>query len=155
LFRDLRVDGGVASVTLPGDLTRAAQAQVVYTLTQFSSVREVDLGGKTVGRGDFEDLTPAILVEEPAPGDAVTSPVRIRGTANTFEATFLVKLVISGRTAFQQVVNATSGSGTRGTFDVSVPFKVGTGGPGMLTAYESSAENGQPIHVVQIPVLVG
>jgi germination protein M len=153
-FHDLRVDGGVASVTLPGNLTREAQAQVVYTLTQFSSVRAVDLGGKAVGRGDFEDLTPAILVETPAPDETISSPVRIRGTANTFEATFVVKLTVAGRKLFEQPVTATSGSGTRGTFDVSIPFDAGSGGPGALVAFEESAENGQPVNVVQMPVLV-
>jgi germination protein M len=153
-FSDLTISGGVAKLTLPGDLTEEAQAQVVYTLTQFSTVGAVELDGKRLMRKSFEDVTPAILIESPVPGDEISPPLHIRGTANTFEATFQVKLDISGRKAFEQTVTATSGSGTRGTFDVSIPFGPGGGGPATLTAYEDSAENGQPIHVVQIPVVV-
>jgi germination protein M len=151
-FHDLTVDGGVAHLTLTGDLSPEAEAQVVYTLTQFSTVKAVELGGTRFTRRSFEDVTPAILVESPVPGETISSPLRIHGTANTFEATFVVKLDISGRQAFKQVVTATSGSGTRGTFDVSIPFATGSGGLATLTAYEESAEDGRPIHVVQIPL---
>jgi germination protein M len=155
-FRDLRIEAGVATVTPPSDLSSAGQAQVVYTLAQFPTVRAVELAGRRLTRADFEDETPAILVESPVVGDAISSPVRIHGTANTFEATFLVELLLNaaGQRAFRQVVTATSGSGTRGTFDVTIPFSVRASGPGTLVAYEESAENGQPIHRVEIPVRI-
>ena len=76
------------SVTVSGDLSTEALAQIVYTLTQFPTVDSVEIDGKTYTRADFEDQTPAILVESPLPFDAVTSPIRATGTANTFEATF-------------------------------------------------------------------
>ena len=44
-----------------------------------------------VRRADYEELTPAILAERPAPGEGVRDPLRIDGTANTFEATFQVE----------------------------------------------------------------
>jgi hypothetical protein len=153
-FHDLAIAGGVATLSLSPTATLEAQAQVVYTLTQFPTVRAVSLGGQRLTRASFEDLTPAIFVESPAPGDVISSPVRIHGTANTFEATFVVKLVISGRQAFDKPVMATSGSGTRGTFAISIPFAAGSGGPATLTAYEESAENGRPINLVPIPVVV-
>ncbi len=153
-FHDLEVTGGVASLSLDGDLSHEAEGEVVYTLTQFSSVRSVALAGQSLTRASFEEVTPAILVESPAPGGTITSPLRVSGTANTFEATFLLKLTdVAGNQAFKQVVTATSGSGTRGTFDVSIPFEASPG-PAQLVAYETSAENGQPIHVVVIPVEV-
>jgi hypothetical protein len=153
-FHDLKIAGGVANVSIDGDVSTEGQAQIVYTLTQFSTVDSVDLDGRNLARSDFEDVTPAILVESPAPGDTVSSPVRIAGTANTFEATFVVKLTdVAGSEVFQQAVTATSGSGTRGTFDVSIPFEASPG-PARLVAYEESAENGQPVHVVTIPVEV-
>jgi hypothetical protein len=154
-FHGLQVDGGVATVTAPGGLSRTAEAQVVYTLTQFPTVQSVALDGRTLSRSDFEDVTPAILVESPTVGETVQSPLRISGTANTFEATFVVKLVAgsSGAQVFQQVVTATSGSGTRGTFDVTVPFSA-SAGPATLVAFEESAENGRPVHEVEIPLSV-
>lgn len=155
-FEDLRVEDGVARVTSPGGLSRAAEAQLVYTLTQFPTVRAVDLGGGELRRADFEPETPAIFLESPVVGDAISSPVRIRGTANTFEATFIVELLLNaaGARAFQQFVTATSGSGTRGTFDVAIPFSLMGSGSGTLVAYEESAESGQPIHRVEIPVTI-
>ena len=175
----LSVAGGVATVDLSrefesggGSLSmRMRIAQVVFTLTQFPTVQRVafELDGKPVGavggegvvvsppvgRGDFEDLSPAILLEAPAPFDEVRSPLRLRGTANTFEATFEYRLEdAAGNVLAKHFAMATSGSGTRGTFDVSIAFDVPQPGPGKLVVFESSAENGRPIHVVEIPVFL-
>jgi len=143
--------------------------QVVYTLTQFATVQRVEfyMNGDRVDtfsgegiiltspqtRADYEDVTPAILVEQPTPGATVASPVRLWGTANTFEATFMVKIEDAQGSVLTEVpATATSGTGTRGTFDVSVPFALMNPGAGAVTVYESSAENGSPINVVTIPV---
>jgi len=40
----------------------------------------------------------------------------------------------------------------RGTFDITAPFTNEVPGAGRLVVYESSAEDGRPIHVVEIPV---
>jgi hypothetical protein len=136
-----------------GALSRAATAQVVYTLTQFSGTRTVEVNGKRYTRANFEDLTPAILVELPLPFETVRSPLHAAGSANTFEATFEYDLVdAGGKVLAHHFVTATSGSGTRGTFDVTIPFTVEKSGPGKLIVYESSAENGKRIHVVEIPL---
>ncbi len=44
-------------------------------------------------RADLEEFSPSVLVESPTPGEQVSSPLRITGTANTFEATFNVEVV--------------------------------------------------------------
>jgi len=175
----LSVEGGVATVDLSRDFEsgggslsmRMRIAQVVFTLTQFPTVERVAfefdgtpvdaIGGEgvvvspSVHRGDFEDLSPAILVESPAPFDKVRSPLRLRGTANTFEATFEYRLEdAAGNVLAEHFAMATSGSGTRGTFDLTIGFDVSEPGPGKLVVFESSAENGLPIHVVEIPVFL-
>ena len=86
------VEDGVATVPLDANLLREALAQVVYTLTQLPTVESVDDPGATVDRADFEDETPAILVESPLSFEEVTSPLRAPGTANTFEANFQYEL---------------------------------------------------------------
>ena len=69
-------------------------------------------------------LTPAILVETPLPFEAVTAPLRVAGTANTFEATFEYDLLDpAGKVLSHDFVTATSGSGTRGTFDFDDPVR--------------------------------
>jgi germination protein M len=127
-------------------------AEEVYTLSQFDPKRSVDVGGKSYTRSDFEDLTPAILVESPLPFASVSSPLRVWGTANTFEATFEYELLDgAGKALGRHFVTATSGSGTRGTYDVTIRFS-SPGGAGKLIVYELSAADGSRIHQVEIPL---
>ncbi|GAB4331295.1 MAG: hypothetical protein Kow0010_16590 [Dehalococcoidia bacterium] len=173
----LDISGGVATVDLSseyesggGSLSMMARlAQVVYTLTQFSTVDAVSfrLDGKPVevfggegilldgpvDRSDFEDLTPAIFVDSPPQGATVSSPVRVTGTANTFEAVFQLNIVDrEGLIIAEAVAMATSGSGTRGTFDVTIPFELEQPGAGAIIVFEESARDGSQVNVVEIPV---
>jgi hypothetical protein len=130
-------------------LSPGALAQAVYTLTQFPTVRSVN--GKT--RKDVESMVPAILVESPTAESRVTSPLRVTGNANTFEATFEYDLKdANGKVLQHDFVTATSGSGERGTFDFSVPFTVSSEQEGTLVVYEASAEDGSHIHIREIPL---
>ena len=87
-------------------------------MTQFPDADAVDIDGKTYTRADFEKQTPQILVESPLPFEEVKTPLRVTGTANTFEATFDYELRDSaGKVVDSNFVTATSGTGTRGTFD--------------------------------------
>ena len=130
-------------------------AEEVYTLSQFDPAKPVTIGGKSYTRADFEDLTPAILVESPLPFASVTSPLRVWGTANTFEATFDYELLDpAGKVLSHHFVTATSGSGTRGTFDFTVPFEA-PNGLGKLVVFEESAADGSRIHQVEIPLMLG
>lgn len=144
---------GLADVRLSKQLPVAAEAQLVYTLTQFPSVTAVSLdGGPGRDRSYFEGTTPQILVESPLPGATVTDPVVLRGTANTFEATFQAEVRdAAGHTLATDFVTATSGSGERGTFDKSLPVR-GPAGPVTLVVYEVSANDGSHIHQVEIPL---
>jgi germination protein M len=128
-------------------------AQIVYTLSQFDPSKPVQFGTHAYTRTDFENETPLILVESPLPFQTVHSPLRATGTANTFEATFNYDLVgPEGNVIAHHFVTATSGSGTRGTFDFTVPFTVSQGGPGKLVVYELSAKDGSRVHQVEIPL---
>ena len=130
-------------------LPRPALAQIVYTLTQFPDTPRA-LGHT---RAEVENLTPPILVESPLPDEAVTSALRATGTANTFEATFEYGLLDDdGNVVSQHFETATSGSGTRGTFDFSVPFQAERAQSGTFVVYEISAANGKRIHEIRIPI---
>jgi germination protein M len=144
----LAIDNGRAHVT-GAAINAAALAQIVYSLTTFPTVKSVN--GKT--RADVEAFAPAILVEHPASDEAVTSPLHVTGTANTFEATFNYRLEnASGKPLAKDFVTATSGTGTRGTFDFSVPFTVDSAQEGTLAVFELSAANGSVIHERRIPL---
>ncbi|MFD5256333.1 GerMN domain-containing protein [Streptomyces bobili] len=162
-----RYDDGGGSLSM-----QARLAQVVFTATRFPSIEKVrfELDGKPVtsfggegivlnrpvGRADFEDLAPLVLVESPLIGDSIRTPVRVWGSANTFEATFKLKITdAAGRTAGDIYVTATSGSGTRGTFDVTIPYKARRSGAGTLTAYWNSLEDGHAVIEDTVPLTVG
>lgn len=176
----LTIDGGTARVDLSGDFESGGGtlsmtmrlAQVVYTLTQFPTVERVVLlmdgevvdvfGGEGIMldepqvRSQYEYVLPAIFLESPTPGETITSPVRLWGTANTFEASFIVRIEgADGSTIVEGPAMATSGTGTRGTFDLPVTFPSAAGGPGTVVVYESSAKDGSEINVVEIPVTLG
>ncbi|HXF73653.1 MAG TPA: Gmad2 immunoglobulin-like domain-containing protein [Actinomycetota bacterium] len=175
----LTVERGLATADLSGAFAsgggtlsvRMRLAQLVYTLTQFPTVEgvAVELDGRPVEvfsseglvlrapltREDFADLLPQILVEEPAIGQEVTSPVTIAGTADVFEATVSIRILDArGDEIVRTFTTATCGTGCRGDFEERVRFEVGETQPGTIVVYESSAEDGSPLHVVEIPVVL-
>jgi germination protein M len=145
-----------AVVALSTPLDRLGSLQVAHTLAQLETVETVQLGQEEFTSADTEEALPAILVESPAPGETVTSPLVIRGTANTFEATFMVALRADGRgkPLYQHFVTATSGSGTRGTFEHSIDFFADRERPGTLVVFERSAEDNSIVNEVEIPVTI-
>ena len=147
----LRIEHGEADLGELTHVSQLAQAQIVFTLTQFRTVREVRIGDDVLDRGDLEDVTPAILVESPLAGEPVASPIRVRGTSNTFEATMRVEIRRGSRTLAEETVTATSGSGERGTFDAMIDVSAPPG-PITLVAFEPSAEDGSALHTVEIPL---
>jgi germination protein M len=176
-FLGLDIKSGVATVNLSqeyssggGSLSMFTRlAQVVFTLTQFPSVDGVrfkldgklidTLGGEGIiideplDRADYEDMSPAILVESPTVGATVGSPLRITGTANVFEAVFQINITNwDGLIIAEKTVMASSGTGTRGTFDVTVPFTLDKAGIGSLIVFADSPKDGSQIDLVEIPL---
>ena len=152
---------GVATVNLRGPLPTSPEqrlhevAQLVATLTRFSTVHGVRFDdGRVWNRHAIEDQLPQILIESPLPGDRVMSPIRVRGTANVFEATVSFEVRDDGENVVQRsFTTATSGTGTRGTFEteLAVPKLEGRA---TIVAFEASAEDGSPLHVAEVPVFI-
>ena len=175
---DVSIADDVATVDLSGSFDDGGGsasmlgrvAQVVATLTRFPNVERVAfrlegdpveaIGGEgvlvdpPVGRLDVEEQTPQILVESPLPGATVSSPIRLRGTANVFEATVSLELRdAADEEILETFTTATSGTGTRGTFAAELEVPEGTEAV-TIVAFEASAEDGRPLHVVRVPVIV-
>ena len=153
-------------------------AQVVCALTQFPDCTGVrfKIDGVAVEtfsgegiiisgpltRGDFEELLPAILVESPLPGSAIPGPesgtVVVSGSANVFEAVFRVEIrAADGTVLAEQRLEATSGTGTRGTFEASVPLDLSPnleGTNGSVVFYEPSPKDGSPTHIITVPIIL-
>ena len=180
---------GVATVDLSRDFlsrralrSRAyAAGQVVYTLTQFPSIRAVrfrvegrpvavpsgkgvsvernpsrNLLERPVTRMDYEDLLPAIVVESPAWGERVVSPLAVSGTANVFEANVTLRILDArGRELARTFTTATCGSGCRGTFAHQIPFRIRRAQQGTVVAQDDDADgDGFPSHSLHIPVVL-
>jgi germination protein M len=180
VLRSVSVKGGTATVDLSsafssggGSLSMTARlAQVVYTLTQFPTVSQVIFrldghavtvfGGEGIvldhpaTRSGFESVTPPVLIESPAPGQQVANPLRVSGSANVFEAVFRLEATdATAKVLATRIVQATSGTGTRGTFDVSVRVPVGAAGPVTITAFVVSPKDGSRQDVARVSVLIG
>jgi hypothetical protein len=83
----------------------------------------------------------------------VSSPLRLSGTAMTFEATIQIEIVDnSGAIIYEDFATAIVDEGFRGTFDLEIPFELTRDGFGSVIVYELSAEDGSRINVVEIPV---
>ena len=149
-LKSVAVSNGAATADIaPAALSRGAEAQVVYTLTQFPTVQSVD--GRT--RADFADLTPLapIFIGSPARGATVSSPVKVSGTADVFEGTIAVDVWSGGKKLRTDTITASAGSGQRGTWSATFDLPAG---PAKLVFYEPSAENGQPLHATELDLNV-
>ena len=174
---DLTVTDGVASVDLSSEFKSGGGsasvlgrlAQVVFTLTQFPTVKSVAFqvegqavtafGGEgavldgPVTRADYKDQLPAIFADRPAWMAGFGNPGRVTGTADVFEAQFRVTLLDgTGHQLFDGPVHATCGTGCRGTFDISVAYKVDKAQWGTLRLWNPSAKDGSPEDVREYPV---
>jgi hypothetical protein len=151
LGADVTITDGTATVGLD-HATQDQAAEVVYTLTQFPTVKRVDVGGRAgLTRDDFASYVPPIFVESPAAGAEVPGTFHVSGTASVFEATLVVQLVRNGKVILKQSVTASEGAPGRGTFDTTVHA---TPGPVTVAAFSPSAADGTPQHEVDVPVTV-
>ncbi len=155
--------GGSASILM-------RLAQVVHTGTQFESVDDVQIliegqrvetiGGEgamvaePLTREDFEDQAPAILLERPAPHETVGEEIRLIGTSNTFEANLQIEIIDPmGNQVYRDFATASSGTGTRGEFDLTIPVEYEGEGIGSIRMFEHSARDGERTNVITIPVV--
>jgi immunoglobulin-like protein involved in spore germination len=145
------IANGTATVALDR-ATQGEQAEIVYTLTQFPTIKRVDVAGrKGLTRDDFASYVPPILIESPAAGAEVPSTFRVSGTASVFEATLVVQLVRAGKVVAKRNVTASEGAPGRGTFATTLHA---TPGEATVSAFAPSAADGSPQHEVDVAVMV-
>jgi germination protein M len=174
---DLTIDNGIATIDLSSEFesgggsaqTLYRLGQVVYTLTQFSTVKSVvfQIEGQTVtvfgsegivldgpvSRKTYIDQLPALFVDRPAFGAALGNPGRVTGSAQgVFEATFRVAVLdANGKSIFDEMVMAACMCES-GAFDTTVRYDVSKSQWGTLRVYTHSAKDGSVIALRDYPV---
>lgn len=163
MTREFESGGGSAAV-------RMRLAQLVYTLARVRGIRRVRLWlegqpveafsgegldvSRSLHRADFPDLAPydddpPVVLLEPVPGSTVADPVRVRGTANVFEAHVGLRVRdASGRVVIQTWTTASCGTGCRGTFEKALTLPDSVRGDLVVEAYAPSAKDGSDMHRV-------
>jgi hypothetical protein len=97
--------------------------------------------------------TAAIVVDEPIENARVASPALVSGTADVFEGTVSIRVLDeNGAILSEDFTTATCGSGCLGTYRTRVRFRIDHKQRGSIQVFESGAENGEPLHMVEIPV---
>lgn len=91
-------------------------------------------------------------VDTPSAGDSVSSPVTVKGRILAFEATFRVTIFDANSNVLADVQGMSSDGTMLSPFEVQVPFSVAAATPACMWVYESSARDGSPINVRQIPL---
>ena len=102
------------------------------------------------------DPDPPIVVEMPTPGERVSSPFDVRGTANVYEANVIWRLLDEGgKEIVRGFTTATCGTGCRGDFSTRIAFRVTTRQDGTLVVSDEDADgDGKPQHEVRVPLVL-
>jgi hypothetical protein len=99
---------------------------------------------------DFQTL------DEPAPSSEVTSPVSVSGQVNYFEGTYQIAIYDASGTPLIETFGTAQQPdiGVIGPFSHNVAFAVSEPTPACLWVYEQSAQDGSPVHVGQVPIVL-
>jgi germination protein M len=172
------ISDGVASVDLDSEFASGGGtlmmgsrlAQLTWTLTSLESVEEVRLlldgtivetfsgegiilDGPMV-RGDFMDLVPGILVEQPAWGAPVGSTFTLKGTAAVFEAVFVYTVSQDGIFLTDETPTMTDNGVGWGVFDTEISLPDDVTGDVVLDVWEYSAKDGARQAEREIPLSI-
>jgi germination protein M len=165
-LRGVRVEAGTARVDLSGTgprLSHWAVQALVHTLTQFPTVRQVlvSADGRAARGPLVRDrglrLAP-IALAEPAPGAVVEGErLVVKGEASVDEGTVSLRLRDDqGQVMAQGHATAAKGAPGRGPFAGALRFTPPAAPhPWTLEAFEVSADDGEIVYSVQLPVWVG
>jgi hypothetical protein len=117
----------------------------------------------TATPGDVTDVCPdnpdpatenEVNISGPEPGDMVTSPFTVNGTAAAFEAVIQLTLLDADGNALYDEPGMTNEGQTLAPFEESVEFSVGEEMDGCLQVYMLSAQDGSPTNIAQIPLVL-
>ena len=101
----------------------------------------------------------AIVLETPKPGENLTSPVTVSGTASVFEGTVQIRIIgEDGEEIVSTFATASGGAPGRGEFSKKIPFRVSEAQEALIEAYEADVATGaegspaEELFTVSVPV---
>lgn len=177
-LNSVTIENGVATVDLSSEFaatensTSAAMraAQVIFTLTRFDTVDQVDLlqdgvpvsvrtdNGATVSRpvnrNDYLDFQAAISVETPLYGDITADEIRVTGQAILFEATFQFALTDDDGQIIADGVAMSASGQEWAPFDFTIDYEGERSQNGSLIVWTQSARDGSRIDIREYPILL-
>ena len=107
-----------------------------------------------ITRETFRDELSVIFLTEPLVESA--GAYVVEGMSNTFEAGLVVNVLDgNGEVVHEEFIQATSGSGTWGTFSALIDAGLVEPGESSISVFQYSAEDGSRVDVVTVPVPAG
>ena len=93
---------------------------------------------------------PSMILDVPAEGATVTSPVTVRGKARVFEAHVSITIYdANGNQLADTFTTAAEAGPVLSPFTTTVPFSISATQQGCVRVWEASAQDGSPRNVVQ------
>jgi hypothetical protein len=148
-------DGGTTTVPRAG---ATISIQQDGTPTAGDTPITIDVVVEEVCQPNPAPATPDFqVIDQPAEGHTVTSPVTISGQVLAFEGSYQVAILDAVGDPIAEPLFGTAEAGEIGQlapFSIDVPFEVDEETPACIWVFELSARDGSQIHVGQIPVLL-
>jgi hypothetical protein len=176
----IKIDKGLATINFSPEVLKAnvgasgealGIASIVNTLTEFPDIQKVSfmvdgqvekaidwwghigLSEQPFSRNLSVVYEPVIWVSAPAPGETISSPVEVSGTARVFEAMVSIRIKdAQGKTLVQDFTTASEGAPGRGIFQKEIAFKAPSPGEGQIEVFWLSMKDGSEQDKVIIPV---
>lgn len=94
-----------------------------------------------------------LVVNEPTPMQTISSPVRVAGSSNFFEASTRVRIRDSSGHILADTATLAAGWADKlYPFSISLSYSTPSTSQGVVEVFESSAKDGSDIHKISIPI---
>jgi spore germination protein GerM len=141
-FAELSVQQLVYTVTAAD--TAAKRVQILIEGQEMPDLwGQVDVSDPQQRSPQIDVLGP-VWVLAPTEGQSTATPVQLSGTASVFEANVSIEIMRNGQVVKRTFATASTGAPERGSWKKKVILTPGTY---EVRAFESSAENGEPMYI--------
>jgi Immunoglobulin-like domain of bacterial spore germination len=137
-------------ITIPAALLAAAL--FLPALLSTSNTALAQGGVCQANPSPVDEADPSIIVDSPTAGSTASSPLTVSGQARTFEANVVLTLFDASGNEIATTNGLAAEGGVLSPFSIDISFSVSADTEACLWVFESSAQDGSPINVVQVPL---